>query len=61
MGKENLFYRWIEVVQFESTQPGGFGPEKQEAAAKKIREMFEAESINFDELWKEAVGTNPGI
>ncbi|UKZ66960.1 uncharacterized protein TrAtP1_008125 [Trichoderma atroviride] len=61
MGKENLFYRWIEVVQFESTQPGGFGPEKQEAAAKKIREMFEAENINFDELWKEAVGTNPGI
>lgn len=59
MGKENLFYRWIEVVQFESTQPGGFGPEKQETAAKKIREMFEAENINFDELWKEAVGTNP--
>ncbi|RFU74677.1 hypothetical protein TARUN_7589 [Trichoderma arundinaceum] len=58
MGKENLFYRWIEIVQFESTQPGGFGPEKQEAAAKKIRELFEAENIDFDDLWKETVGTS---
>ncbi|KAK0764647.1 hypothetical protein N5P37_002113 [Trichoderma harzianum] len=57
MGKENLFFRWIEIVQFESTQPGGFGPEKQEAAAKQIRELFEAENINFDDLWKETVGT----
>lgn len=57
MGKEDLFYRWVEVVQFESTQPGGFGPEKQEAAAKKIRELFEKENVNFDELWKESLGT----
>lgn len=57
MGKDDLFYRWIEIVQFEAGQPGGFGPEKQEAAAKRIRDMFEAENINFDELWKEAVGT----
>ena len=56
MGKEDLFYRWVELVQFEATQPGGFGPEKQEAAAKKIRELFEAQGVNFDELWKEAVG-----
>ncbi|GJN82556.1 hypothetical protein PLIIFM63780_006096 [Purpureocillium lilacinum] len=56
LGKEDLFYRWVEIVQFEATQPGGFGPEKQEEAAKKIRDMFEKENINFDELWKEAVG-----
>lgn len=58
MGKENLFYRWIEIVQFESTQPGGFGPEKQEATAKQIRELFGAENIDFDELWKDTMGTN---
>ncbi|KAI5466466.1 hypothetical protein BGZ63DRAFT_411748 [Mariannaea sp. PMI_226] len=57
MGKEDLFYRWVEVVQFESTQPGGFGPEKQEAAAKRIRELFEKQNINFDEVWKESTGT----
>ena len=59
MGKEALFYRWIEMVQFEATQPGGFGPEKQEAAAKKIRDLFEKENIDFDHLWKETVGADP--
>jgi hypothetical protein len=63
VGKEDLFFRWIEMVQFESTQPGGFGPEKQEAAAQKIRDLFEKEGINFDEFWQEAVGsaTSAGI
>lgn len=60
MDKENLFYRWIEIVQYEATQPGGFGPEKQEAAAKQIRELFEKENINFDELWQQTVGPENG-
>ncbi|KAH8888595.1 hypothetical protein GQ53DRAFT_242755 [Thozetella sp. PMI_491] len=58
VGKEELFYRWIEVVQFEATQPGGFGPEKQVEVAQKIRDLFQAEGINFDEFWKESVGTD---
>lgn len=58
MGKENLFYRWVEIVQYEATQPGGFGPQKQEEAAKKIREMFQKEDIDFDDLWKQTVGSN---
>ncbi|KYK60732.1 uncharacterized protein DCS_01870 [Drechmeria coniospora] len=53
MGKSELFYRWVETVQFEATRPGGFGPEQQEAAATKIRTMFNAENIDFDSLWKE--------
>ncbi|KJZ72417.1 hypothetical protein HIM_08220 [Hirsutella minnesotensis 3608] len=56
LGKDDLFYRWVEIVQFEATQPGGFGPDQQEAAAARIREMFASENVDFDELWKEAVG-----
>ncbi|KAL4723388.1 hypothetical protein ACLX1H_009884 [Fusarium chlamydosporum] len=56
LGKEDLFYRWVEIVQFEATQPGGFGPKEQEAAAKRIRELFEGENIDFDDLWKKSVG-----
>ncbi|KAG5946762.1 hypothetical protein E4U53_006522 [Claviceps sorghi] len=55
VGKEDLFYRWVEMVQFDATQPGGFGPEQQEATAKKIRAMFEEAGIDFDALWQEAV------
>jgi hypothetical protein len=56
LGKEDLFYRWVEVVQYEATTPGGFGPERQAAAAAKIREMFEKENVDFDQLWKDTVG-----
>ncbi|PHH58408.1 hypothetical protein CDD81_6198 [Ophiocordyceps australis] len=54
IGKEDVFYRWVEMVQFEVSQPGGFGADRQEVAGKKIRQMFEAENIDFEELWKEA-------
>lgn len=56
--KEALFYRWIEIVQFESTRPEGFSPERQVEAAKQIRELFAKEGIDFDEFWKESVGSD---
>lgn len=55
VGKEDLFYRWIEIVQFESTRPGGFSPEKQVETAKQIRDLFSEQGIDFDEFWKESV------
>jgi hypothetical protein len=58
MGKDDLFYRWIEIVQFESSQPDGFTMERQVQVAEQIREMFDKQGINFDELWKETVGTD---
>jgi hypothetical protein len=61
LGKENLFYRWVETVQFETSQPGGFGPEKQEAVAQKIRELFQEGGVDFDAVWKEANGTEGGL
>ncbi|KAL2128115.1 hypothetical protein VTI74DRAFT_9638 [Chaetomium olivicolor] len=57
LGKEDLFFRWVEMIQFETTQPGGFTTEKQVAAAKKIRDMFKENGVDFDGLWKETVGT----
>ncbi|AEO68082.1 uncharacterized protein THITE_2117439 [Thermothielavioides terrestris NRRL 8126] len=57
LGKEDLFFRWIEMIQFETTQPGGFTAEKQVEAAKKVRDMFKSNGVDFDGLWKEAVGT----
>ncbi|KAI8961883.1 hypothetical protein F5Y11DRAFT_210834 [Daldinia sp. FL1419] len=56
VGKEALFYRWIEVVQFETSRPGGFTPDKQEKAAREIRDLFSKEGINFDEFWEQSVG-----
>ncbi|KAI0445222.1 hypothetical protein F4803DRAFT_194918 [Xylaria telfairii] len=61
IGKEDLFYRWIEIVQYESSQPGGFGPEKQEQAAQQIRDLFAKEGVDFDQFWKESVGTDSSL
>jgi hypothetical protein len=63
MGKENLFFRWIELIQFESSQPGGFGPERQKVAMAKAREMFEAQGVDFDKFWDKIGGMRglPGM
>lgn len=58
LGKEDLFYRWIEVVQYEASQPGGFSAERQEVVAQQIRDLFQKEGVDFDQLWKESVGTD---
>lgn len=56
MGKESLFFRWIELIQLESSQPGGFGSERQEVAIRKARDMFEAQGVDFDKFWAKIGG-----
>lgn len=54
MGKEDLFWRWAELVQFEteskndSTARGGM----EERLRRKGREVFAAQGVDFDEFWK---------
>lgn len=63
MGKENLFFRWIELIQYESSQPGGFGPERQAAATAKAKEMFESQGVDFEKFWAKIGGMEgmPGM
>ena len=63
MGKENLFFRWIELVQYESSRPDGFGPEQQQKTMIKAKEMFEAQGVDFDKFWAKVGGMKgmPGM
>jgi hypothetical protein len=63
LGKENLFFRWIELVQYESSQPGGFGPDQQLKTMAKAQEMFEAQGVDFDQFWAKVGGMEgmPGM
>jgi hypothetical protein len=63
MGKENLFFRWIELIQFESSQPGGFNAERQQEAMRKAKDMFEEQGVDFDQFWKDVGGMEnmPGM
>jgi hypothetical protein len=45
-----------ELIQFESTQPGGFTPERQRSAMLQAKEMFENEGIEFSRFWQEVGG-----
>lgn len=56
MGKENLFFRWIEIVQFESSQPGGFTPERQVRAVDQARQAFKEQGVDFEEFVKSVGG-----
>ena len=63
MGKENLFFRWIELIQYETSQPGGFTAERQAQAMRQARELFESQGVDFDQFWEEmgGVGGLPGM
>lgn len=63
MGKENLFFRWIELVQYESSRPEGFGPEQQVKTMEKARDLFESQGVDFDKFWAKIGGMQgmPGM
>ncbi|RDH29543.1 hypothetical protein BDQ94DRAFT_84286 [Aspergillus welwitschiae] len=56
MGKEDLFYRWVELVQYESTQPGGFTPERQQSAMLQVKHLFEENDVDFSKFWEDVGG-----
>jgi hypothetical protein len=63
MGKESLFFRWIEIVQYESSRPGGFTQERQVETYKKVQEEFEKHGVDFRELLEKVGGLDgmPGL
>jgi len=50
LGKENLFFRWIEIVQYESTQPGGLSGQRRIEVMDKARDIWQAQGIDFDDF-----------
>jgi hypothetical protein len=63
MGKESLFFKWIELVQYESSAPGEFTYERQAATAEKAKQMFENGGVDFDAFIKDIGGLQgmPGM
>ncbi|KAJ5287615.1 hypothetical protein N7478_003301 [Penicillium angulare] len=56
MGKEDLFFRWVELVSSESAQPGGFTPERQKSAMFQVQQMFKEENVDFSNFWEDLGG-----
>ncbi|KAG5296729.1 hypothetical protein I7I48_05644 [Histoplasma ohiense] len=60
MGKEDLFFRWVELIQYESTQPGGFTHERQKKTMQETQQLFEDQGVDFEKFWAD-VGGMEGI
>ncbi|KIW08314.1 uncharacterized protein PV09_01233 [Verruconis gallopava] len=56
MGKDELFFKWVELIQYESTQPGGFTPQRQLEAGVKVQALFEEYGVDFEQFGKEVGG-----
>lgn len=63
LGKESVFFRWIELIQYESSQPGGFTPQRRVDTIEKARQLFEEQGIEFEEFLESVGGIQalPGL
>lgn len=50
LGKESLFWKWMEIVEQERDADGGFTPERQQRVAERVEAAFKKEGVDFEEL-----------
>jgi len=55
LGCEDVFYRWIEIVQYETSQPARFTQNKRNEAEQELRRMLRSRKKD-DEAFVQAVG-----
>lgn len=56
MGHEELFYRWIELVQYESSVPGGMTEARQMKVLNEARKIFAEKGVDFDKFFNDVGG-----
>jgi hypothetical protein len=60
LGAEDIFFRWIEIVQFETSQPGGFTEGRQAEAIRELKRRLEKKGVDFAKFWEE-IGGQTGL
>jgi hypothetical protein len=61
LGKESLFWRWMEIVEEERDGDGGFSVEGQKRVAERVSKAFEKEGVDFSEVEKSIGGLEEGL
>lgn len=63
MGKESLFFRWIELIQYQTSRPGGFTAARKQETVDQARTVFQAQGVDFDEFAQSIGGLDdlPGM
>lgn len=52
---DDVFYRWIEIIQYETAQPGGFTDTKKKEAEQELRKLLIKRKQDSDQIF-EAIG-----
>ncbi|OQV05771.1 hypothetical protein CLAIMM_10445 [Cladophialophora immunda] len=60
LGAESVFFRWIEIVQFETSQPGGFTQGRQAEAIRELRARLEKKGVDYAKFWED-IGGQAGL
>ena len=56
MGKESLFFAWMNIVEEERDADGGFTAAGQVKVAERVQHEFEKNGVDFDELTRNVGG-----
>lgn len=61
LGLEDVFYRYMEVLQYETNQPGGFLPGAQARVMEELQRLVAEKGVDFHGKFYDAVGGHNGI
>lgn len=50
LGKESLFWKWMEIVEDERDTDGGFTAARQKRVAERVQREFEKNGVDFEEI-----------
>ncbi|KIV94916.1 hypothetical protein PV10_02636 [Exophiala mesophila] len=60
LGAEDVFYRWIEIVQYETSRPGGFNEGRQAEAMQELRTLLKSRGLDDVQFWED-IGGKAGL
>ena len=60
LGAEDVFFRWIEIMQFETSQPGGFTEGRQAEAMRELKKLLTKKGVDYAQFWEE-IGGQAGL
>jgi hypothetical protein len=46
LGAESVFFRWIEILQYQTSRPGGFTEGRQDEALRELKQLVEAKRVD---------------
>ena len=60
LGQEDVFFRWIEIMQYETSQLGAFTEGRRAEAVEELKKQLTGRGVDYDAFWKD-IGGEKGL